>query len=234
MITTDPSSRTGPSDPSADVDLRPRLIVAGATGRLGTALVAEAARLGFPIVGGIGRTPSTIASVRGDGTIPILPLSGLPTLLGQGQVYLSAMTPEAEIAALPQVAQAGLPAVVATTGIGDEGNHVVRCAARTIPIVVEANFSIGAQLLFRLLRALGPLPAEYDLSLTEVHRREKRDHPSATAVAVAEALAASGVERWEEAQGRRTPGTLEIASVRAGDSPGTHTVLIAGPHESLR
>ena len=236
MTATEPPARRGPRAAAGNVPAPapPRLIVAGATGRLGSVLIEEARRAGIPVAGGVARSGSTLPGPRGDSPIPVVPPSGLPGLLGKGDVYVSAWTKEAEIAALPVVAAAGRPAVVATTGLGPEGERSLARAARRIPIVREANFAVGAHLLARLARAIGPMPAGFDASLVELHRRGKRDHPSATACGVAAALAASGIRRWETARGRRTPGTLEIASLRAGETPGTHLLLLAGPHESLR
>jgi 4-hydroxy-tetrahydrodipicolinate reductase len=121
---------------------------------------------------------------------------------------------------------------VATTGLANPSADWLQSLAQRIPIVVDANFSIGARLLRRAVAALGPLPSGFDVSIIETHRRDKLDHPSATAQVLAGGLA--GVDGWGPADGRRQSGLVEIASVRGGETPGVHTVQVMGPLELLR
>jgi len=216
----------------------PRLVVAGVTGRLGSAFLRRAIERGCPIVGGI-RAPQRAASA------PPLPPSFasttsafgpdvLPELLRRADVYVSATNAGAERQNLPVVAGLGVPAVVATTGLTSPSADWLESLARRIPIVADANFSIGARLLRRAVASLGPLPEGFDVSIVETHRREKLDHPSATAQVLAGELAGLGLHGWEPADGRRHPGLVEIASLRGGETPGIHTVQVMGRLELLR
>ena len=86
--------------------------------------------------------------------------------------------------------------------------------------VAASNFSIGVVLFGRLVEAavglFGPLDA-FDPYLLEWHRRSKRDRPSGTALDLA--------RRITDAHPRLADaGDLEVASVRAGASPGMHLV----------
>ncbi len=132
------------------------------------------------------------------------------------------------------VARASVPAVVATTGIGPPVPAWLRACADQIPIVLDSNFSIGMGILRAAVRSIGPLPDGFDVSIVEAHRREKADHPSGTARSLSGDLAQSGATGWEGARGRRTPGRVEIASLRGGETPGIHVVQIAGPSELVR
>jgi len=109
-------------------------------------------------------------------------------------------------------------------------------------VLAAPNMSLGANLLLALTRtaaaALGP---EFDLEITDIHHRGKRDAPSGTALALGEAAAAvRGLKLKDCAEfGRdpqsapRQPGSIGFASLRAGDIAGEHRVLLAGPAESL-
>jgi 4-hydroxy-tetrahydrodipicolinate reductase len=221
-----------PRPSRGDRDGRPRLIIAGAGGRLGRAVVNIAVSQGFPIVAAVDR----LASPR-TGTMPeVQRISGprLADLLGEADVFATATTPAAERANLPIVARSGVAAVVATTGIGTPSPAWLRACGRRIPIAMDSNFSLGMAILRRAVRSIGPLPDGFDVSIVEAHRREKSDHPSGTARTIVADLSSSGVRGWHEAIGERTSGQVEIASLRGGETPGVHAVQIAGRSELLR
>lgn len=111
--------------------------------------------------------------------------------------------------------------VVGTTGFNGEEIKKIEKAARSIPIVLSPNMSVGVNLLFGLVgevaQKLGP---DYDIEITESHHNKKRDAPSGTAKKLAAEI---------EKQGRKVP----IHSIRAGDIVGDHTVLYAGCGERI-
>jgi 4-hydroxy-tetrahydrodipicolinate reductase len=88
-----------------------------------------------------------------------------------------------------------------------------------------------------------------DIEVVEIHHRQKRDAPSGTALALAEALARGRAGTGEAAAGAgtaltrvlgragdtgaRAPGELGIAAVRGGDVIGEHTAYLLGDHERI-
>ena len=114
----------------------------------------------------------------------------------------------------------------------------VREAAQAIPIFQSANMYLGVQVLARLARQaailLGP---GFDIEIVEAHHKEKKDAPSGTALLLAGAV--EDVSPHALIYGRgpgeapRTPGDVGIHAVRGGTIAGTHTVLFAGPCETL-
>jgi 4-hydroxy-tetrahydrodipicolinate reductase len=209
----------------------PRLLVAGSSGRVGRAVLAEAAAQGL-IFSRLPGRPDGRARRALVGEADAL-VRRLRRLTARADVFVTATRPETEAVQLPVVADAGIPAVVATTGL-EPAPAWLRRAADLVPIVLDANFSQGGQLLRRAIRAIGPLPEGFDASIVEAHRREKPDHPSGTARTLAGELRASGYERWAEAMGARQARTVEIASIRGGEIPGVHELWLAGPGEILR
>jgi 4-hydroxy-tetrahydrodipicolinate reductase len=95
-----------------------------------------------------------------------------------------------------------------------------------------------AQELVRI--AAQALPPEFDIEIVESHHKHKLDAPSGTALALADSAAkARGLDSHADTltgrtgSGARRSGEIGIASLRAGDIVGTHTVLFAGTGERL-
>ena len=82
-------------------------------------------------------------------------------------------------AAIAKAAEKGIPYVIGTTGLTAEEQKAVDEAAKRIPVVQSGNYSLGVNLLLELVRkaaeVLGP---EYDVEVTEMHHRHKKDAPS--------------------------------------------------------
>ena len=123
---------------------------------------------------------------------------------------------------------AGCPSlVIATTGWNGERALVsTALEAAGGAGVWAANFSVGTALFGRLVdeaAALYGQVAAFEPFIVEWHRRAKRDRPSGTARDLAARLAArsTGAE------------ALEVASVRAGSSPGMHLVGFDAPGETV-
>lgn len=138
-------------------------------------------------------------------------------------------------------AEAGTPAVVGTTGWLDElGTVRETVEAAQIGLVYGSNFSIGAHLFFRLAERAAALVAgveEYDLLIHEMHHRGKKDSPSGTALSLAEAVmrAAPRKRRLETARLDRAPDAdeLHVSSLRGGWIPGTHTLYLDSPADTI-
>ena len=151
---------------------------------------------------------------------------------------------------LPSVIQSNLswcvenamPDVIGTTGLNDEQLAALDEAAKHIPIVFAANYSVGVNLMLSLVRqAASVLGETADIEITEAHHRFKQDAPSGTAMAIGEAIAdelgrdlkTCAVYGREGKEPERDQGTIGFATVRAGDIVGEHTALFADIGERL-
>ncbi|HXG02781.1 MAG TPA: dihydrodipicolinate reductase C-terminal domain-containing protein [Candidatus Binatia bacterium] len=131
--------------------------------------------------------------------------------------------------------------VIGTTGWDADRDAVERrLLAAEASAVAAANFSIGIGLFLRLVdgavQLLGPL-AEYDPYVLEWHRAGKVDRPSGTAKEIARRVLAAHPRkrrvRSQDRSGPMDPDELEVASVRAGASPGMHLVGFDAPGDSI-
>ena len=132
--------------------------------------------------------------------------------------------------------------VIGTTGHSASDETAIRKLQSAIPIVWTSNYSTGVNTLFWLTRKateiLGP---GFDLEVVEMHHRMKKDAPSGTAMSLAKIL--SEVRRTQLAKeirhgregitGERTPEEIGVHSLRGGDVVGDHTVIFATHGERL-
>jgi 4-hydroxy-tetrahydrodipicolinate reductase len=168
-------------------------------------------------------------------------LEDLPPDLAGAQVVIDFSRPDLSLRALNVCRAARVPIVIGTTGHGPEFEARVAAAARDIAVLVAPNTSIGVAVAQELVRiAAQALPASFDIEIVEAHHKHKLDAPSGTALALADSAAkARGLDpnadtlTGRSGQGVRRDGEIGIASVRAGDIVGTHTVWFAGPGERV-
>jgi 4-hydroxy-tetrahydrodipicolinate reductase len=139
-------------------------------------------------------------------------------------------------------ADSGVAYVVGTTGLAAADEEALRDAARRIPIVYAANFSVGMTLLADLVeRAAARLEADFDIEIVEMHHRHKIDAPSGSALMLGRAAAAGrgvalgdvAVRGRDGVTGARAAGAIGFAALRGGDVAGDHTVIFAGSEERL-
>src|SRR5687768_3781705 len=150
--------------------------------------------------------------------------------------------PEASLQHLRLVADAGAKAVIGTTGFSAAQREEIATLARHAAILVAPNMSVAVTLAFKLLgimaKALGD---DYDVEITEIHHRLKKDAPSGTAVRMAEVIAEAlgrdlakvGVYGRHGLPGERTGKEIGVMSLRSGDVVGEHTVSFGTLGERL-
>ena len=111
---------------------------------------------------------------------------------------------------------AGVPLVEGTTGWKDQENRAWEIVAEhNGALVYGANFSIGVNVFYRLVRNAAKLFSgldQYEAFIEEQHHSRKRDAPSGTALQLKKVMA-----EFVKAE-------IPIASTRAGHIPGTHRV----------
>jgi 4-hydroxy-tetrahydrodipicolinate reductase len=202
-----------------------RIIITGAKGRMGQALIASAAQ--NPELKVTGHVD------EGD---------DLKAVIGQGDVVIdfSFHSATAEIAALCVDHKKAL--VIGTTGHSEAEQVEIKKQRSWIPIVWSSNYSTGVNALFWLThQAAEILGADFDLEVVEMHHRMKKDAPSGTARTLAEILANVRDLTLEKAGrhgrvgivGERTKTEIGIHSLRGGDVVGDHTVIFANAGERL-
>jgi len=148
-------------------------------------------------------------------------------VIGSIDVVLDFSSPDA-IEPLSRIcAEERKPLVIGTTGHSEDQEAIIQHRAKEIPIVKATNFSTGVNTLFWLTRkAAEILGTGYDLGITEIHHRHKKDAPSGTARTL-------GTILMDVLWKRKDLRTVPVHSFRIGDVAGDHTVIFAGNGERL-
>src|SRR5476649_42551 len=202
-----------------------RVIITGAKGRMGQALVSCAKNF---------RNLKIVAAIdRGD---------DFRAVISKTDVVIDFSSHDATPAIVELCAKNKKAVVIGTTGHSDAEQSAIRKLQTKIPMVWASNFSTGVNTLFWLTRkAAEILGNDFDLEIVEMHHRLKKDAPSGTAKSLAEILAAVRQQQLEKVArhgragivGERTAAEIGIHSVRGGDVVGDHTVIFANNGERV-
>lgn len=131
-------------------------------------------------------------------------------------------------------ARCGLNAVNGSTGWYGRLDDLKKVlAAGNIGYLYGSNFSVGAHLFFALVREAARLAdscPEYDILGYEIHHKRKKDSPSGTALSIAKIINQESSRQKKTVTERLDravkPDELHFASLRGGEFPGVHTVLL--------
>lgn len=127
----------------------------------------------------------------------------------------------------------GIPLVVGTTGWHDSLDEVrEQVALNKSSLLYSSNFSVGVNLFYRMVSEAARLMAEfeeYDVAVLESHHNQKADSPSGTGLDIAKRIMEKNPRKTKLVAGsfdkKPEPCELNLASVRVGSVPGTHTVF---------
>ncbi|CAD5378847.1 dihydrodipicolinate reductase [Pseudomonas sp. OF001] len=225
-----------------------RIAVMGAAGRMGKTLVEAVQQApGAVLSAAVDRPDSSLigadaGELAGVGRLGVALASDLAQVLDDFDVLIDFTHPSVTLKNLEVCRAAGKAMVIGTTGFTPEEKQRLAEAAREIPIVFAANFSVGVNLCLKLLdTAARVLGDEVDIEIIEAHHRHKVDAPSGTALRMGEVVASAlgrdlrkvAVYGREGQTGARERETIGFATVRAGDVVGDHTVLFAADGERV-
>ena len=200
-----------------------KILLNGARGRMGRAVAAAAADMEITVAA---------STDLGD---------DVRSAASSADVIVDFSSHQATAALIEAAVERAKPLVIGTTGHPSEDRaRLLKLAAR-VPCVWTGNFSIGVNLLYALTRrAARTLGAGFDVEITEMHHRLKKDAPSGTASRLLEIvleerkLDASAVRHGREGiTGERPATEVAVHSLRGGDVIGDHTVIFAGVGERI-
>lgn len=221
-----------------------KIAIAGCLGRMGLTLVEAAqADSRFTLVGGSERPGFNVTEAQtalAAYGIANLLITDDPALLAKkADAVLDFTAPEATLAMAEAVANAGGAHIIGTTGFTPEQQKKLSVLSSRARIVQSGNFSLGVSLLAQLVeQAAKTLEEDYDIEISEMHHRHKKDAPSGTALMLGRAAARGrkvdlDKKKSIDRNGERRRGDIGFAAMRGGDVVGIHDVRFAGAGEVL-
>jgi len=201
-----------------------RVLLLGAKGRMGQAIAAAASNADIEIVAGLDLGDDVTKHIKDCDAV----------------IDFSHSNASGDLARACR--EAKKPVVIGTTGHSKEERAAIEQLAESVPVVLSPNFSVGVNALFWLTRKTAQMLGDnFDLEVSEMHHRLKKDAPSGTAKKLAEILCEErGLDYTKNVRhgreglvGERQANEIGVHSIRGGDVVGDHTVTFAGAGERL-
>lgn len=153
-------------------------------------------------------------------------------------VAIEFTTPSTAVANYKRAFAAGVPVVSGSTGWLDAMPDIkALCDEGKATFFWTSNFSLGVNLFFAVNRYLASLMEgfpQYHPAMKEIHHIHKLDHPSGTAITLAEGIMScdKAVKGWTE-EPANSADNIVIAHERIGEVPGTHIISWDSPVDTL-
>ncbi len=222
-----------------------KIAVSGAAGRMGRLIAALVVNDDKCELAGALESPKSEHNGTDAGELAGVGATGIiigPNLVTDADVLIDFTLPEACLKRLEECADAGMGAVVGTTGFSPEEKKALEGYGERMPLMVAPNMSVGVNLMFRLAKMMTSMLGEgYDIEIVESHHNRKKDAPSGTAKKIAESICEA--RGWDPQEvlahgregitGSRPEQELGMHAVRGGDIVGEHTVIFAGKGERM-
>ncbi|MGB1038255.1 MAG: 4-hydroxy-tetrahydrodipicolinate reductase [Bacteroidia bacterium] len=185
--------------------------------------------------GKMGKTIEKVAIERGHEIVATIDSGDFSVEdIQNADVAIEFTQPDVAFSNIKKCFEANVPVVVGTTAWYDDYEAAARVAREQKKCLFTAtNFSVGVNILNHMNEKLGAIMngfSEYEVRMDETHHMEKKDHPSGTAVTLAEGIINSldrkkkyiGLLEGQKAE--TTPFDLQIVSKREPNVPGFHQV----------
>ncbi len=216
--------------------------IVGAGGRMGRQLIqavqnAEGVELGAAFERkGSSLIGADAGELAGIGSIGIKVAEDLAAQQDKFDVLIDFTRPEGTLDHIACCVAHNKKMIIGTTGFDEAGKATIQAAAEKIAIVFASNYSVGVNLVFKLLEKAAKVMGDYcDIEIIEAHHRHKVDAPSGTALSMGEHIVKTlgrdlkthGVFCREGITGERKRDEIGFSTIRASDVVGEHTVWFA-------
>lgn len=202
--------------------------ILGATGRVGQLLIKIIKEKDGLEVGSV--------LFEGDQTIDFpentVITNDYETFLNSCDIVIDFSAPEATENLLENALKINKPLVIATTGFNEHQKHLLVQASEKMPILYATNMSLGVAILNKVVAMVSEKLSDFEIEITEMHHRYKKDAPSGTALTLAEHCAEARdldldkvrVSGRDGMIGQRSKDEISVMALRGGDIVGRHTV----------
>ncbi|MBR3471377.1 MAG: 4-hydroxy-tetrahydrodipicolinate reductase [Prevotella sp.] len=183
--------------------------------------------------GKMGHMIEQIARERGHEIVSIIDIDNQDDFdsdaFASADVAIEFTSPQAAFGNYLKAWEQGVKVVSGSTGwMKDHGDEVRRlCTDGGRTLFWASNFSIGVAIFSAVNRYLANIMnqfAQYDVEMEETHHVHKLDHPSGTAITLADEIVERLDRKTAWAEDTTDPSLLRIDHIRRGEVPGIHTI----------
>ncbi|MBQ6475833.1 MAG: 4-hydroxy-tetrahydrodipicolinate reductase [Clostridia bacterium] len=164
-------------------------------------------------------------------------LASLWDVKGKADIVIDFSHHSSVVPMLDWCEKTGTCAVIATTGHDEKERGRIKAASLKIPVFFAANMSVGIALLADMARRAAAVFPNADIEIVESHHNRKLDAPSGTALFLAQAVRTvrpdAVLHSGRTGMAKREPNEIGIHSLRLGNIPGMHEVIINTGTQSL-
>ena len=180
----------------------------------------------------MGKFIENIALGRGHKIVSIIDIYNLQDFDSEAfksaDVAIEFTTPATAVDNVKKCFAAGVPVVCGSTGwlerLGEVKAEMQRCDAT---LFYSSNYSIGVNIFFAVNKYLAKIMnsfGQYTPEMTEIHHIHKKDHPSGTAITLAQGIIDNLDRVTEWTEDAPAANQLLIEHQREGEVPGTHII----------
>ena len=191
--------------------------------------------------GKMGHMIEQIARERGHEIVSIIDIDNAEDF--QSEAFASAdvaiefTAPQAAYGNVMQAFNKNVKVVSGSTGwFADHREEMEQLCREGKTLFWASNFSVGMAIFQALNRYLANIMNQfpsYDVSMEETHHVHKLDHPSGTAITLAENILKEIDRKDSWAEDTTQPEKLRIDSIRRGEVAGIHTVRYDSPADLI-
>lgn len=192
--------------------------------------------------GKMGHIIEQIARSRGHEIVKIIDIDNNSDIesaeFASADVAIEFTTPNTAADNCTRALKAGVSVVSGSTGWSDKLPEVQHLAEQLSKgMMWSSNFSIGVNIFMALNRYLARVMnkfPQYVPDMTETHHVHKLDHPSGTAVTLAEGIIAGNdrINQWVE-EAPAPSDAMIVSHIRRAEVPGIHEITWDSPIDSI-
>ncbi|MXP51128.1 4-hydroxy-tetrahydrodipicolinate reductase [Pantoea sp. SoEX] len=224
-----------------------RIAVTGAEGRMGRNLISVMTKENINLSGVIVKPGSSVidhdaGTLIGNNKIGIKVTDNISNIIDRFDCLVDFTNPKVTLTNLKICHKYRKSIIIGTTGFDVEEYQLINKLSNEIPIVLSANFSIGMNIILKLLEKTAKIIGNNsDIEIIEAHHNSKIDAPSGTALAMGRIIA--DVMKWQLDEhsiyrkkgiiGKRKKRSIGFSAIRAGDIIGEHTAIFASIGERI-
>lgn len=187
--------------------------------------------------GKMGQTIEKIAVSRGHEIVVIVDQDTKNYDITLADVAIDFSIPSVAVNNISNCFNNNVPVVSGTTGWLDQYDEMIDlCNQKKGGFIYASNFSLGVNIFFELNQHLAKMMknlSQYNVTMEEVHHKQKLDEPSGTAITLAEGVIEHTKYNNWEIDKANDELNIPIKAIRSPEVPGTHVVDYTSEVDSI-